>query len=44
LTGIVHLHSVITAIRQAFSGKLGEANVAAATAAYNATGDASAAA
>ena len=44
LTGIVHLHSVITAIRRAFSGKLGEANVAAATAAYNATADASAAA
>src|SRR6266542_2663530 len=44
LTGIVHLHSVITAIRQTFSGKLGEANVAAATAAYDATARAPAAA
>ena len=44
LTGIVHLHSVITAIRQTFSGKLGEANIAAATAAYDATAGASAAA
>jgi pyruvate ferredoxin oxidoreductase gamma subunit len=44
LTGIVHLHSVITAIRQTFSGKLGEANVAAATAAYEGTARASAAA
>jgi pyruvate ferredoxin oxidoreductase gamma subunit len=44
LTGIVHLQSVVTAIRQAFSGKLGEANVAAATAAYDATANASAAA
>jgi hypothetical protein len=35
---------VVTAIRQAFSGKLGEANVAAATAAYDATANASAAA
>jgi pyruvate ferredoxin oxidoreductase gamma subunit len=34
LTGLVHLHSVATAIRQTFCGKLGEANVAAATAAY----------
>jgi pyruvate ferredoxin oxidoreductase gamma subunit len=30
LTGIVHLHSVATAIREAFPGKVGEANVAAA--------------
>jgi pyruvate ferredoxin oxidoreductase gamma subunit len=44
LTGIVRLQSVVTAIRQAFSGKLGEANVAAATAAYDATANASAAA
>jgi pyruvate ferredoxin oxidoreductase gamma subunit len=36
LTGIVHLHSVASAIRQTFSGKLGEANIAAASAAYNA--------
>ena len=36
LTGCVHLHSVATAIRQAFPGKLGEANVAAATAAHDA--------
>jgi pyruvate ferredoxin oxidoreductase gamma subunit len=36
LTGIVHLQSVATAIRQAFSGKIAEANVAAATAAYDA--------
>ena len=35
LTGIVQLHSVIIAIRQAFSGKIGDANVAAATAAYD---------
>jgi Pyruvate/2-oxoacid:ferredoxin oxidoreductase gamma subunit len=35
LTGIVHLHSVATAIRQTFSGKLGEANIAAASAAYD---------
>jgi pyruvate ferredoxin oxidoreductase gamma subunit len=35
LTGIVHLQSVATAIRQAFSGKVAEANVAAATAAHD---------
>jgi pyruvate ferredoxin oxidoreductase gamma subunit len=33
LTGKVHLHSVVAAIRQAFPGKIGDANVAAATAA-----------
>jgi pyruvate ferredoxin oxidoreductase gamma subunit len=33
LTGIVELQSVAKAIRQAFAGKIGEANVAAATAA-----------
>jgi pyruvate ferredoxin oxidoreductase gamma subunit len=44
LTGRVHLHSVATAFRQAFPGKLGEANVAAATAAYDAIGAAAAAA
>ena len=36
LTGLVHLNSVATAIRQAFPGKIGEANVAAATEAYQA--------
>jgi pyruvate ferredoxin oxidoreductase gamma subunit len=36
LTGLVHLHSVATAIRQAFPGKIGEANVAAASEAYHA--------
>ncbi len=36
LTSIVHLESVTAAIRQAFPGKIGEANVAAATAAYQA--------
>jgi len=36
LTGIVHLHSVTTAIGQAFPGKVGEANVAAASAAHDA--------
>jgi pyruvate ferredoxin oxidoreductase gamma subunit len=34
LTGIVQLDSVAAAIREAFPGKIGEANVAAATAAY----------
>ena len=33
LTGIVHLHSVAAAIRQAFPGAIADANVAAATAA-----------
>ena len=36
LTGIVHLQSVATAIREAFPGAMGEANVAAATRAYDA--------
>ena len=36
LTGIVHLQSVATAIRQTFSGKIAEANVAAASAAHDA--------
>jgi pyruvate ferredoxin oxidoreductase gamma subunit len=36
LTGIIHFESVATAIRQAFPGKLGEANVTAARAAYDA--------
>jgi len=36
LTEIVELHSVATAIRQAFPGKVGDANVAAAKAAYEA--------
>jgi len=44
LTGCVHLHSVATAIRQAFPGKLGEANVTAAAAAHDAIGTAVAAA
>jgi len=44
LTGIVHLQSVTTAIRRAFSGRIGEANVAAATAAHDAVVDASLAA
>lgn len=35
-TGIVGLDSVLAAIRQAFAGKVAEANVAAATAAYQA--------
>lgn len=35
LTGMVQLHSVVTAIRQAFAGKIGEANVAGATAAHD---------
>ncbi len=34
LTGVVHLKSVVEAIRQAFPGAIGEANVAAATAAH----------
>ena len=36
LSGIVHLDSVVAAIRQAFPGKVGEGNVAAATAAHDA--------
>lgn len=36
LTGIVKLKSVATAIREAFSGKVGESNVAAATDAHDA--------
>src|SRR4051812_31264155 len=36
LTGIVHLDSVAAAIREAFPGKVGERNVAAATAAHHA--------
>jgi len=34
LTAIINLHSVAAAIREAFPGKVGDANVAAATAAY----------
>ncbi len=37
LTGIVHLKSVTAAIRDAFPGKVGAANVAAAKAAYELT-------
>jgi pyruvate ferredoxin oxidoreductase gamma subunit len=44
LTGLVHLHSVAAAIRQAFPGKIGAANIAAATAAYEAIAAAPAAA
>jgi pyruvate ferredoxin oxidoreductase gamma subunit len=44
LTGLVHLHSVGAAIRQAFPGKIGDANVAAAAAAYQIIEAASAAA
>jgi pyruvate ferredoxin oxidoreductase gamma subunit len=44
LTGIVQLNSVAAAIRRAFPGKIGEANVAAATAAYEALASAPAAA
>ena len=44
LTGIVHFHSVATAIRQQFPGKIGEANIVAATAAYEAIARQSAAA
>jgi pyruvate ferredoxin oxidoreductase gamma subunit len=44
LTTIVSLHSVVAAIRQAFPGKVGEANVAAATAAYEVLASAPAAA
>ncbi len=44
LTGIVHLASVATAIREAFPAKVAEANVAAATAAYNSISPAKAAA
>ena len=36
LTEIVHLHSVAAAIRQVFPGKIGDANIAAATAASEA--------
>jgi pyruvate ferredoxin oxidoreductase gamma subunit len=36
LTGKVHLKSVAEAIREAFPGKVGDANIAAATAAYEA--------
>jgi pyruvate ferredoxin oxidoreductase gamma subunit len=36
LTGVVHLHSVASAIRQSFPGKIGDANAGAATAAYEA--------
>ena len=44
LTGVVNLASVITAIREAFSGKIAEANVAGATAAYESIGATKAAA
>lgn len=44
LTGMIHLPSVATAIREAFSGKVGESNVAAATAAHDALAGAPAAA
>jgi pyruvate ferredoxin oxidoreductase gamma subunit len=44
LTGVVHLHSVAAAIHEAFPGKIGEANVAAAMAAYQAVAQTAAAA
>jgi pyruvate ferredoxin oxidoreductase gamma subunit len=44
LSGLVHLHSVAAAIREAFPGKIGEANVAAATAAHEALASTKAAA
>src|SRR5450830_44937 len=44
LTGIVHLKSVATAIREAFPEKIAEANIAAATAAHDAVAHANAAA
>src|SRR5215471_21527579 len=44
LTGVVQLHSVANAIREAFSGKLAEANIAAASAAHDALATAAAAA
>ena len=44
LTGIVHLHSVAAAIRQAFPSKIGDANVAAANVAYETIAPAPAAA
>lgn len=44
LTGTVKLASVAAAIREAFAGKIGEANVAAATEAYDAVAKATAAA
>ena len=44
LTGIVHLKSVTTAIRDAFPEKIAEANIAAATAAHDAVASATVAA
>jgi pyruvate ferredoxin oxidoreductase gamma subunit len=44
LTGVVQIHSVASAIRQAFPGKIGAANIAAASAAYEAISRAPAAA
>jgi len=44
LSGTVQLKSVVAAIREAFSGKIAEANVAAATEAYEAIAGAQAAA
>jgi pyruvate ferredoxin oxidoreductase gamma subunit len=44
LTGAVRLASVVAAIRQAFAGKIGEANAAAATEAHDAAGGVGAAA
>jgi pyruvate ferredoxin oxidoreductase gamma subunit len=44
LSGIVQLKSVVAAIREAFGKKIAEANVAAATAAYDAVGNANLAA
>jgi pyruvate ferredoxin oxidoreductase gamma subunit len=44
LTGIIHFASVATAIREAFPGQLGDANVAAAQGAYDAVDSVAAAA
>jgi pyruvate ferredoxin oxidoreductase gamma subunit len=44
LTGLIRLDSVAAAIRQAFTGKIGDGNVAAAAAAYEAIAGAPAAA
>jgi pyruvate ferredoxin oxidoreductase gamma subunit len=44
LTGMIQMPSVATAIREAFPGRIGESNVAAATAAHDALADTSAAA
>ena len=44
LSGTVQLQSVVAAIREAFAGKIGESNVAAATEAFEAIASAAVAA